>query len=575
MTSSARLASTQNGLELYATNHWDWTLAAILVLAAGLRIYGLGHGLPHVYNPDEVNIMARALSIARDLNPHYFLYPNFLFFLLFGVMGGLFVVGRLLGRYANVAAFESRFFEDPTDFYLAGRLFGVLCALATIVLTYRLAAKHFGQTAARASALFIAVAYFHVRDSHYLKHDVPTGMLLVIALTAFDRIREDPRVRSYVVSGLAMGLAFATHYYTIFLAPAFVVYHLVLSGSRGFARVLLTGAVAAATFVALSPFVVIDLPTAIDHMIANRQVVLDRSVSEGTFFLPSLPAYFQFMAQQGFGYLLCGLIVVGWVLMARRDRRLWTLWGTFPLLFFLFIGYTFFAGRYLNPILPSLAVAAGLAVSSLSERFGPRVAWVTALLAGLQPLYYDIQVDRLFAAKDTRTLARDWIVEEVSAGTPLALQSYSVPIPQSADSIRRSLAENDALDELDRQGKYSHLISVAEASLPTYELFFLGRGDEKNRTYFDYREVVARDLEPLASRGVEAIVLRYPPGTIPPPVKAFIESVTSNGTQLSRISPFREKKGSRHPYLDNEDWPPGAGLSYKGPLIEIWSLEKP
>ena len=28
-------------------------------------------------------------------------------------------------------------------------------------------------------------------------------------------------------------------------------------------------------------------------------------------------------------------------------------------------------------------------------------------------------------------------------------------------------------------------------------------------------------------------------------------------------------------YLDNEDWPARAGLSHKGPLIEIWSLEKP
>ena len=554
----------------------DPSLAAILVLAAGLRIYGLEHGLPHVYNPDEVNIMARALSIARDPNPHYFLYPNFFFFLLFGVMGGLFVVGRLVGRYGNVAAFEARFFEDPSDFYLAGRLFGVLCALATIVLTYRLAAKHFGRTAARAAALFMAVAYFHVRDSHYLKHDVPAGLLLVLALTAFDRIREDPRIRSYVVSGLAMGLAFATHYYTIFLAPAFVAYHLVVARFRGFARVLLTGAVAGATFFALSPFVVIDFPIAIDHMMANRQVVVDRSVSDGALFLPSLLAYVQFMIQQGFGYLLFALVVVGWVLMARRDRGLLTLWGTFPLLFFLFIGYTFFAGRYLNPILPSLAGAAGLAVAWLSERFGQRAAWAAALLACLQPLYNDIQVDRLFAGEDTRTLAKEWIVDELPDGTSLALQSYSVPVPQSAQSIRESLAHNDTLDELEREGKYSHLLSVAEANHPTYGLFFLGRGDERNRTYFDYQEIVAQDLEPLADRGVEAIVLRYPPGPMPPPVEGFFASVARNGTRLARITPFREERENPlHPYMDNEDWPARAGLSHKGPLIEIWSLEKP
>jgi hypothetical protein len=553
----------------------DPWLAAILLLAAGLRIYGLGHGLPHVYNPDEVNIMARALSIAREPNPHYFLYPNFFFFFLFGVMGGLFVVGSVVGRYETLSAFEARFFQDPTDFYLAGRWLGVVAALATIVFTYRLAARHFGRTVARAAALFIAVAFFHVRDSHYLKHDVPSGLLLVLALTAFDRIREDARLRAYAVSGLAMGVAFATHYYTIFLAPAFVVYHLVVWGFRNVTKVVATGAVAAATFFVLSPFVVLELPTAIDHMIANREVVVDRSVSSGTYFLPSVPAYLKFMTGQGLGYLLFALMVVGWVLMARRDRRLLTLWGGFPLVSFFFIGYTFLAGRYLNPMLPGLAVAAGLAIGSLKERFGPWAASGIALGACVQPLYNDVQVDRLFAGKDTRTLAREWIVEELPGEKTLALQSYSVPVPQSAESVRGSLAENDALDELERKGKYSHLLSVAEGSDPSYGLFFLGRGDEKNRTYFDYREVVSRELRPLLDRGVDTIVLRYPPGPMPPPVEAFFDSVRRSGKRLARIVPFRSSEREMHPYMDNEDWPARAGLSHKGPLIEIWSLEKP
>ena len=33
---------------------WLW---AILLIALGLRAWGLGYGLPHVYNPDEVSIL--------------------------------------------------------------------------------------------------------------------------------------------------------------------------------------------------------------------------------------------------------------------------------------------------------------------------------------------------------------------------------------------------------------------------------------------------------------------------------------------------------------------------------------
>ena len=122
-------------------------LVAILVLAAALRLYGIGQDLPFVYNPDEANIMARALSVARNLDPQYYLYPSFYFYFLFALMGGLFVSGRALGRYPSLAAFQARFFEDPTDFYLAGRLAVVALALLTIVLTERLASRLFGRSA--------------------------------------------------------------------------------------------------------------------------------------------------------------------------------------------------------------------------------------------------------------------------------------------------------------------------------------------------------------------------------------------------------------------------------------------
>ena len=115
--------------------------------------------------------------------------------------------------------------------------------------------------------------------------------------------------------------------------------------------------------------------------------------------------------------------------------------------------YTFFAGRYLNPILPCLAVFAGLSIASLETRFGKAVAGLVAGLACLQPLYQSIQIDRLLAGDDTRTLARRWIVENVASGETLVLQSYSVPLPQSAASFRRSLEANDGFGELERRGK--------------------------------------------------------------------------------------------------------------------------
>jgi len=550
----------------------DLFLVVVLALAAVLRLYGIDHGLPFVYNPDEANIMARSLSVARGLDPDYYLYPSFFFYFLFAVMGGLFLFGWVHGGYQNVAAFQARFFEDPTAFYLVGRLVGVVAALATIVLTYGLVLKHFGRTAARAASLFIAVAYFHVRDAHYLKHDVPSGFLFIVALWAIDRALSRKKLSAYLAAGAALGVAFATHYYMIFLAPAFIVCHWVSRGWERFAHVVTAGAVSALTFFLLSPFVVWRFPTALEHMRANRQVVMDRSLEGGLAIFPSLQRYVEFLVTQGLGYLLFTLVLVGFVLMARSDRKKLALWGSFPLLFFGFITYTFFAGRYLNPILPSLAAAAGLAVSALEARFGRRLAVLVTMLASLQPLYGSIQVDRLFAREDTRTLAREWVLENVASGTTFALQSYSVPLPQSAESFRDSLEANAALDELERRGKYASLLDGAAREPTSYPLVFLGKGDELNRIYVGYEELAA-GFDALVDRGVTNVILRRPAIPPPPAVKALFARAALDGELLTTISPFTSDRNSL-PYLDNEDWAPSATLSHKGPLIEIWSLEK-
>jgi len=549
----------------------DPFLVVVLIVAAALRLYGIDHGLPYVYNPDEVNIMARALSIARGLDPAYYLYPSLFFYFLFAIMGALFALGWAVGSYASAGAFQAQFFTDPTVFYLAGRLVGVMSALGTIVVTYLVVRKHFGQAAARASALLIAVAFVGVRDAHYLKHDVPSGLLFVLVIWASDRAFERCDRRSYLIAGVFIGVGFATHYYMIFLAPAFVMGHWAFRRFDDFRHVLLTGAVSAATFFVLSPFVVLHFPTALEHMRANRQVVVDRSFDSGTSLFPSLGLYLEFLWSQGIGVVFFALVLAGIAILAYRSPRQLTLWGTFPVLFFGFITYTFFAGRYLNPILPAMAAACGVAVSVIVTRFGSTVAAAVVAIACVQPVYSALQIDRLFAGHDTRTLAREWMVANAEAGDVVALQSYSVPLPQSATSFRDSLAARGATSELDRGGKYASLLAVAELEDTAFELVFLGRGDELNRIYMPYEEL-ASGLEPLRARGARYVILRHAPRPPPAAVSALFERVRAEGQLVHTVSPFADGQ-SGTPYIDNEDWAATARLAHKGPLVEIWRIE--
>jgi len=61
-------------------------LAAILALAAALRLIGIEYGLPfgNLLDPDEQNIVPRAWKIVHGggLDPHWFDYPSLLLYVL-------------------------------------------------------------------------------------------------------------------------------------------------------------------------------------------------------------------------------------------------------------------------------------------------------------------------------------------------------------------------------------------------------------------------------------------------------------------------------------------------------------
>ena len=145
---------------------------------------------------------------------------------------------------------------------------------------------------ALAAAIFLAVSPLHVRDSHYVKHDVPATLVVVLAYLAMTRVwpcarADGPRQRDTLVAGAACGVAFSTHYYCVFLAIPLAL--VVVQGwkTRGAVACLRqlasAGAASLVVFFALSPFLLVEPLTAWRDITANRQIVIDRAVSSGAF----------------------------------------------------------------------------------------------------------------------------------------------------------------------------------------------------------------------------------------------------------------------------------------------------
>jgi hypothetical protein len=593
-------------------------LAAILVLATWLRAQGLAFGLPAVYNPDEVAILSRALGFAKgDLNPHNFLYPTFYFYVLFAWVGAYFLVARAIGAVSSLSAFQAQFFTDPSAVYLAGRWLGVACGVATVVAVWALGRRLFGRTAGLAAAALMAVSPIAVRDAHYVKHDVPVTLLVVIALIAITSlVRPGPSpatvTRRAVYAGLACGVAFSTHYYAVFLALPLAWATWSASGrdprQNTVARLTAAVAASAVVFVALSPFLLVEWQTAIRDIVANRQIVVDRAAEVGgAAWLPSLGRYGQMLWEEGFGWPVIVLSAVGAGMLLRRDWRLAVLLLTFPVAFVLFIGNTVTASRYLNPALPFVALMAGIAVGRLAQVTGdttglqPRTpcprdpastgdlpnhalaswrrGWAAAgllVVSAIPGVRAAAHTGAFFAEDDTRTLVQRCVEARVPPGETVLVQPYSVQLHQSRESLVEALTANLGGPER-ASTKFAARLKLDPYPAPAYRTLYLGDGGlDVDKIYVSYSEVRGGDpLRALRDRGVRFVVWkRYEPPE--DNARDLVTSFDRQATLVCEASPYpdgsRSTAGRASPFLHNTDTPIDRSLARPGPVVQLWQL---
>jgi hypothetical protein len=564
-------------------------LALICLGGLVLRLIGLKFGLPAVYNPDEVSIMARALTFATGtLNPHNFLYPTFLFYVLFVWVGIYLGFVWISGRVESLSALQQLYFTDPTGIYLAGRTLGVVAGTATIVAVYRLAAKLTTDRTALAAAAFLAVAPLAVRDAHYIKHDVPATLTIVLAYLAMTRIwpcarPEGPTRRDTLLAGAACGVAFSTHYYCIFLVfpLAFAIFQgwRTRGGREWLPQIIWGGVASVVVFFALSPFILVEPLTAWRDITANRQIVVDRAVTAGAF-APAKQYLTMLWVDAGVQTMaIMAILGVIRMLVLAPPRAVFLL--AFPVPFFLFIMNTAPASRYLNPTLPFLVIFAALTLDSVdSLRSRPRrsILWLVAALVALPALGWSVLTGYFFRQDDTRTLAARYIEANIPAESTILIQPYSAPLTPSKAGLTEALTHH--IGSVDKAStKFRLQLSVEPYPAPAYRLIYLGRGGlDADKLYVDPAELGgANGLKPLTDRGVAYLVVtrynRPDPVTLP-----FLTALAREGRRMAVFSPYKPRLSEAEqlqldPFLHNTDARITGALERPGPLLEIWQLK--
>ncbi|MGH9308623.1 MAG: ArnT family glycosyltransferase [Vicinamibacterales bacterium] len=569
------------------SNRWKYALAAVCALAVGLRVLGLGYGLPAIFNPDETPILNRALALAQDLEPQNFVYPSFYFYLLFIWEGLFFVAGRLLGIFDSLGDFQREFFIDPSAHFLAGRAFSVFCGTLTVVAVYRLGKRLYDRPTGLAAAVALALSPIAVRDAHYVKLDIPTTMFVAFAHVALARIVVDHEAaahrRTWVIAGLLSGLAVSTQYYAIFVAFTMIgvaIADVRRSGGWMDTLRLFRWAVGAAAlgFLAGSPFIPFELPRVIADVAHVREVDIDRATAAGAF--TGVVPYLRILLLDAMGWPIALAALAGFVWSIASDWRRGLLLVSFFAPYFLFIANTVPMSRYLNVVLPMIAVAAGFTLVGLGRRVTlPSRLALLMTLPFIPGLLSSVQWDLFLRQADTRTIAADYIKAQIPAGRSFLVQPYGPPLRPSREGLLEALRTNLGT-ESKASTKFQLMLGIAPYPQPAYRLIYLGEGGlDADKIYIVPGAFTpVEGLEPLRRAGVDYVVLKQ--GTAPnPELHGLEKALERQGKKIAEFSPYREgtpaaERAATPPFMHNTAAVIRPALERPGPTIEIWAVSE-
>jgi len=433
---------------------WAWpALAAVLLGGLGLRLWGVGGGLPYVYNADEADhFVPRAVRMFEDasLNPHYFANPpafTYLLHYLFALWYG--------GATGVVHAYALH----PAAVYTLARVAAALLGTAALWLLYATGARLFGRAVGLLAAAIEAVAFLPVFYAHLALNDVPTLAPLTLSLLGSAGVLRKGRMRDYLLAGVGLGLACASKYTAgiaiVPLAVALATRYLERPPG-GAARV--AGGMAVAGASALLGFLIANPYAVLDYHSFQRELVHQSTLSaeaQGKLGAPHEGGlrYYLWSLTWGLGWVPTLAAFGGAITIWRHERRVGWLLVPAVVLFLAFMGVQGrYFGRWLLPIFPILCLlaahftlqllaageqllgrrrgtrsgAAGGAATAVGARLatGLLAALLVALLL-VQGLVYSIHSGLVLARADTRNLTRTWMLAHVPAGAKIVAEPVS------------------------------------------------------------------------------------------------------------------------------------------------------
>ncbi|MEA2372799.1 MAG: hypothetical protein QOH12_3193 [Solirubrobacteraceae bacterium] len=413
-------------------NRGRWALAAlgVVLLALGLRLWGIKMGLPYAYNSDEnAHFVPRAIGLfGHNLNPGYFNNPPAYTYLLYLVYEVWYGGGRALSHtYAS----------HPTEVWVLARATAAVLGTFAVWLLYLCGARLFDRRTGLLASGLMAVAFLPVFYAHLALNDVPTLAPLTLSLWGTAGVLRYGRRRDYVIAGIGLGLASATKYTGgIVVLPliAAAVFHYRSSapgggGRRAVVGIATAGVLGLIAFVLADPYAVLDF-SAFHTGIAHQSAASDDSTGKLGLTHGSGITYYLWTLTWGLGWVPALAALGGSIALWWHERRLIVVLVPALIIFLLFMGSQGrYFGRWLIPVLPIFCLLSAFAVLRAADRLGelipelrPTLIAVAVVALCGQGLVHSVHSGLVDSRSDTRNEARAFMVANVPAGTHIVVE---------------------------------------------------------------------------------------------------------------------------------------------------------
>jgi hypothetical protein len=532
---------------------WLVGLGIVLAGALALRLWGLRHGLPIPYNPDELShFVPRAVGFhaTGDFNPHYFVNPPGLTYVLYAA----FAV-----RYLGSGGVTDAFAFDTGDVYLTARVVVAVIGTLSVGLLYLVGARLFDRRTGLLAATLLAVSFLAVSWSHQATNDVPASAAVVLSLLGSAGVLRRGRAADYALAGAGLGLACAMKY-TAGIAILPLLAAAVLQrrgGGRVASGLVLAAAASLATFVLFNPFSVLapsefaqNLDDQFLAVSSDQPGKLGQAGENGVL-------YYLWALTWGLGWLPLLAAAAGAVLAVLRDRAAALFLLPAPVLYILFMGAQgSWFGRWLLPVLPVLCLLAAYAAGRLLElvtRGRSRIvaaaaaAVVVLALVG-QSLVFDVHNDLVLSREGTLNETRSWMDENIPPSSTIFVDRVL-----SGPWLRDTEPASWRATRQPRWRTFPLARALAAAGLVPADFH------RSDLTWDDRtRRLDPRVLDVLERRGVCWVVTgstafgrAYAEPDEAPTAVAFYEELARRGEVAYRASPYDPGAG---PVSFNFDW---------------------